>query len=91
MKKEKYVDGFVLVIPQKNVEEYKKMAKEGAKIWKKYGALDYKECMGDDMGSDMGGGVPLLAFPKMTKAKEGEDGVVFVHNVQVARAPRSGQ
>ena len=71
MTKAKYVDGFVLVVPKKNAAAYKKMAREGARMWKKYGALDYKECMGDDMKPDMGG-MPGLTFPGMTRAKAGE-------------------
>ena len=71
MTKGNYVDGFVLVIPKKNVAKYKKMATEGAKIWKKFGALDYKECMGNDMHPNMGG-VRGLTFPKMTGAKPSE-------------------
>lgn len=63
----RYVDGFVIVVPKKKVEAYKKMAQEGAKIWMKYGALDYKECMGDDLTPNMGP-TPALRFPKMTNA-----------------------
>ncbi len=39
---EKYVDGFVLVVPKNKLAAYKKMALEGAQMWKKYGAIDYK-------------------------------------------------
>ncbi len=67
----KYVDGFVLVVPKDKVAEYRKMAKLGAKMWMKYGALDYKECMGDDLSPNMGG-MPVLTFTKMTKAKDDE-------------------
>ncbi len=63
-----YVDGFVLVVPKKKFDEYKKMAKEGAKIWKKYGALDYKECAIDDSTPPH----IKFTFAKMTKAKAGE-------------------
>ncbi len=66
-----YVDGFVLVIPKKNVKAYRKMAKEGAESWMKHGALDYKECMGNDLSPNMGG-VPAFTFPKMTKLKKNE-------------------
>lgn len=66
-----YVDGFVLVVPKKNLAAYKKMATTGAKIWKKYGALDYKECMGDDLKPNMGG-MSALTFPKMIKLKPDE-------------------
>jgi uncharacterized protein YbaA (DUF1428 family) len=44
-----YVDGFVFAVPKKNIAAYKKMAKEGAATWKRFGALDYKECMGHDL------------------------------------------
>lgn len=71
MKKGNYVDGFVLIIPKKNVAAYKKMATEGARIWKKFGALDYKECMGNDLiPKTMGANT--LGFLKMTKAKKNE-------------------
>jgi uncharacterized protein YbaA (DUF1428 family) len=66
-----YVDGFVLVVPKKKIAEYRKMAQLGKKIWKKHGALDYKECVGDDLKPNMGG-MPMLTFPKMAKAKPSE-------------------
>ena len=47
--KGKYVDGFLLVVPSDKVTEYKKMAAFGKKLWMKHGALDYKECKGDDL------------------------------------------
>ncbi|KAA0205792.1 DUF1428 domain-containing protein [Candidatus Uhrbacteria bacterium] len=69
----KYVDGFVLVVPKKNVAAYRKMATEGAKMWMKYGALEYFECQGDDLNpnTDMGG-MKALTFPQMTKLKKNE-------------------
>ncbi|MFA5877173.1 MAG: DUF1428 domain-containing protein [Candidatus Paceibacterota bacterium] len=67
MNKGNYVDGFVLIIPKKNVSAYKKMAAEGVQIWKKFGALDYKECMGQDLKPSKGN--PVLSFTKMAKAK----------------------
>ncbi len=65
----KYVDGFVLIIPKKNVEAYKKMAKIGKQAWIKYGALDYKECMGEDLSikPEMGSPAPS-SFIKLAKA-----------------------
>lgn len=63
-----YVDGFVLVVPKNKVELYKKMAKLGAKIWKKHGALDYKECMIDDAKPKH----VTFTFPNMTKLKKNE-------------------
>jgi uncharacterized protein YbaA (DUF1428 family) len=62
-----YVDGFVLPVPKKNVKSYVKMAKKAGKIWKKHGALDYKECVGDDLKTQMG-----IPFSKLAKTKPGE-------------------
>ncbi len=66
--KEKYVDGFVLVVPKNKISDYKKMAQMGAKVWKKYGAIDYKECMIDDVKPKE----VTFPFPKMMKLKKGE-------------------
>ncbi len=66
-----YVDGFVITMPKKNLEAYKKMAKLGAKLWMKHGALDYKECIGNDLTPDMGG-FNIRTFPKLTKATPDE-------------------
>lgn len=46
-----YVDGFIIPIPKARLEEYRQMAEKAAKIWKEYGALDYWECVGDDMAT----------------------------------------
>ncbi|MFA5136000.1 MAG: DUF1428 domain-containing protein [Patescibacteria group bacterium] len=64
----KYVDGFVLVVPKQKIEEYKKMAEEGASMWKKHGALEYMECIGDDLTPKGEGGMVPLAFTEMAKA-----------------------
>lgn len=82
----KYVDGYVLVVPKKNVAAYKKMAKSGAKMWKKYGALDYKECIGDDMNPNMGD-MQATTFPNMVKLKKDET-VWFSYIVFKSRAHR---
>lgn len=68
-----YVDGFVLVVPKANRDAYKKMAKEGAKMWMKAGALDYKECVGDDLAAPEMGGMKALTFTKMAKLKDTEE------------------
>lgn len=68
MKPGKYVDGFILVIPKKNLAAYKKMARDGAKMWMKYGALDYKECRLDDATPEW----VTLTFPKLAKLKANE-------------------
>ena len=64
-----YVDGFVIPIPKKNTAKYKKLAREAMQIWKKFGALDYKECKIADVRPDK---VVTLTFPKMVKAKPSE-------------------
>jgi uncharacterized protein YbaA (DUF1428 family) len=68
---QRYVDGFVLVVPKKNVAAYRRMAAAGGRVWMKHGALEYLECMGDDLTPDMGG-MPVLTFPKLTRLKKGE-------------------
>jgi uncharacterized protein YbaA (DUF1428 family) len=68
----KYVDGFVLVVPNDKREEYKKMAEEGRDIWMKLGALEYYECRGEDLKPQEMGGEKARAFPEMAGAKEGE-------------------
>lgn len=65
-----YVDGFVLPIPKKNIEAYKKMAKKAGKIWMEHGALEYFECQGDDIKPGK-----LTSFPQSVKLKKDE--VVF--------------
>lgn len=68
----KYVDGFVLVVQKDKLEEYQKMAEMGKKMWLKFGALQYFECIGDDLDpKEMGGSTPL-GFMELTKAKPGE-------------------
>lgn len=78
-----YVDGFVLVVPKKKIAEYKKMAVMGGKTWMKHGALDYKECVGEDMSPKM----VELTFPKLTSAKKNEV-VVFSFITFKSRAHR---
>jgi uncharacterized protein YbaA (DUF1428 family) len=81
-----YVDGFVLVVHKNKIPAYRKMAALGEKLWRKHGALDYKECVGDDLNPDMGG-VKALTFPKMTKLKQGET-VVFSYITYKSRSHR---
>jgi len=67
----KYVDGFVVPVPKKNLAAYRRMARWGARLWREHGALDYRECVGDDLDVKMG-----LPFPRGLKTKRGET-VVF--------------
>ena len=65
-----YVDGFVLPIPRKNIAAYKKMARLANKIWMEYGALEYRECIEDDVKPGK-----WTSFPQSVKLKKDE--VVF--------------
>lgn len=66
-----YTDGFVIPVPKKNLKAYFKMAKLASRVWKEYGAIDYKECAGDDLSVECG-----LPFLKGIQIKAGET-VVF--------------
>lgn len=79
----KYVDGFVMVVPEQNMSAYREMAKMGGDVWMKNGALEYFECVGDDLAPETTG----ITFPKMTKAKAGET-VVFSFIIFKSRAHR---
>jgi uncharacterized protein YbaA (DUF1428 family) len=68
----KYVDGFVLVVPTNKLEQYKEMARDGARTWMECGALEYMECMGDDLVPKDMGGVKPLAFTEMARAQSDE-------------------
>jgi uncharacterized protein YbaA (DUF1428 family) len=77
-----YVDGFIVPVPKKNLANYKKMARLGAKVWREYGAIEYVECIGDD--------VPLgkrTSFPRSVKLKDDEV-VVFSYIVYKNRKAR---
>lgn len=67
----KYVDGFVLVVKKKNVKAYTKMAQDAGKMWKKLGALDYFECIGDELNPNTHG-MKVLGFSKLVKLKKDE-------------------
>jgi uncharacterized protein YbaA (DUF1428 family) len=73
MAKGNYVDGFVFPVSKKKVAAYKKMATEAAKVWKKFGALEYYECVGDDLKpKDMGDGNKPRGFTELANAKGGD-------------------
>ena len=69
-----YVDGFVLPVPKKNLRTYRQMALKAAKAWRKHGALEYFECVGDDLSPKWAG----IKFPQTVRAKPGET-VVLVY------------
>jgi uncharacterized protein YbaA (DUF1428 family) len=77
-----YVDGFVIPLPQKNLAAYRRLARSAAKIWMEHGALEYRECVGDDLETKFG-----LPFPKRAGVKPGET-VVFAYIVYKSRAHR---
>ena len=77
-----YVDGFVLAVPKKKVTEYLRISRKAGKIWRRYGAVEYRECVGDDLNMKMG-----VPFPRLAKAKPGET-VVFSWIVYRSRADR---
>jgi uncharacterized protein YbaA (DUF1428 family) len=77
-----YVDGFVLPVPKKNLNAYRRMAQQASKVWRDHGALEFRECVGDDLKVKMG-----LRFPRGIKAKPGET-VVFSWIVYKSRAHR---
>ncbi len=81
----KYVDGFVIPVPTKNLAAYQKMAKAAGKIWMEHGALQYFECVGDDL-QHKGGPAPA-SFTKTINCKRGET-VVFSYIVYKSRAHR---
>lgn len=63
----RYVDGFVVPVPKKNLKAYCAMSRKAGKLWREHGALVYRECAGDDLTMPVG-----IAFPKMLKLKKGE-------------------
>jgi uncharacterized protein YbaA (DUF1428 family) len=79
-----YVDGYVLPLPKKHLKAYRALAQKASKIWMKHGALEYRECVGEDLKVKAGCGVP---FPQVSKAKSGET-VIFAYVVYKSRAHR---
>ena len=62
-----YIDGFLLVVPKKNVPAYVAMAKRAGEVWREHGALEYRECIGDDLATKVG-----IPFGKRAEAKRNE-------------------
>jgi uncharacterized protein YbaA (DUF1428 family) len=81
----KYVDGFAIAVPRKNLAAYKKMATWGRRVWMKYGALQYFECAGDDLNVDKKGCGP--GFLKGMRVKPGET-VMFSFIIYKSKAHR---
>lgn len=77
-----YVDGFVVPVPRNKLDAYEKMSRACGAIWKEYGALEYRECVGDDVKPGK-----LTSFPQSVLLEEGEV-VVFSWIVYESRARR---
>ena len=77
-----YVDGFVLPVVRSRLDEYKRVARKAGKIWREYGALEYVECVADDVAPGK-----LTSFPRSVKLKDDEV-VVFSWIVYKSRAQR---
>jgi uncharacterized protein YbaA (DUF1428 family) len=77
-----YVDGYLLPVPKKSVEAYRRIAQKAGKIWREHGALEYRECVADEL--DVKWGVP---FSRSVRMKRGET-VVFSWIVFKSRAHR---
>jgi uncharacterized protein YbaA (DUF1428 family) len=78
----KYVDGYVLPVPRKNLPAYRRMAEKAGKVWREHGALEFRECVGDDLKTKK-----IKSFPSLVKPKPGET-VVFSWIVFKSRAHR---
>jgi uncharacterized protein YbaA (DUF1428 family) len=63
-----YVDGFLLAVPKRNVQAYRRVAQKAGRIWKDHGAVEYRECVGEDLNvKGMG-----MTFPRRLRLKSGE-------------------
>ncbi|MDV6344865.1 MULTISPECIES: DUF1428 domain-containing protein [unclassified Nitrosomonas] len=77
-----YVDGFVIPLPKDKINDYKRMAEQASQIWKEHGALDYWECIGDDLEVK-----DMISFMKIANAGP-DDTVVFAWIVFESREHR---
>lgn len=78
----RYVDGFVLPVPKKNLDAYRRLARRAGKLWKEHGAIEYIECVADDVQPGK-----TTSFPQAVKLKPDEV-VVFAWIVYRSRAHR---
>ena len=77
-----YVDGFLVPVPKKNLEAYRRMSQKAGKVWREHGALDYRECVADDVKVGK-----WTSFPRSVKLKPGET-VMFSWIMYKSRAHR---
>ena len=78
----RYFDGFVLPVPRKNLQAYRRLARKAGRIWREHGALEYVECVADDVKPGK-----LTSFPQSVKLAKNET-VVFAYIVYKSRAHR---
>jgi uncharacterized protein YbaA (DUF1428 family) len=78
----RYIDGFLLPVPKRKIEAYRRISSKAGKVWREHGALEYRECVGDDLRNKWG-----VTFPARVRAKRGET-VVFSWIVYKSRAHR---
>ena len=78
----RYVDGYVVPVPKKKLDAYRRIALKAGKIWREHGALDYVECAADDVKPGK-----WTSFPQSVKLKKGET-VIFAYIVYKSRAQR---
>ena len=78
----RYVDGFIIPVPKKKLDAYRRIAELAAEVWREYGALEVRECVADDV--KMG---KLTSFPRSVQKKPGET-VIFSWIVYKSRADR---
>ena len=77
-----YVDGFVVPVPKRKLQAYLKLARKAGKIWREHGALEYRECVADDVKPGK-----HTSFPQSVKLKPGET-VVFSWVIYKSRKQR---
>ena len=77
-----YVDGFIVPVPKRNLKAYRTMSRKAGKVWREHGALDYKECVADDVKVGK-----WTSFPRSVKLKSNET-VIFSYIVYKSRAER---
>jgi uncharacterized protein YbaA (DUF1428 family) len=77
-----YVDGFLIPLSKRKIAAYRRIARIAGKVWREHGALEYRECVGDDLKAK-----GMASFPKRARAKAGET-VVFSWVVYKSRAHR---
>jgi uncharacterized protein YbaA (DUF1428 family) len=77
-----YVDGFIVPVPKKNLDAYRRISQRAGKIWREHGALEYRECVAEDVKVGK-----VTSFPRSVKSKP-EETVVFAWIVYKSRADR---